>query len=190
MLISGTIATFFPSSSFTPEVHALSDYGLMEDAYNSKYLQYNKENIDCTNFNLNSNGLNVDGIPKSLTGLLADAAAEADSKIETSVYGTEENRLGSYEKDFVFKCLNDNDNELIISPSPPTPTPPNPPPPPPPCEVTVDTITGLGNITGLESSPIGIAYDPVNKRMYVINSLDDTVSVIDTTTNTVIDPPI
>ena len=36
--------------------------------------------------------------------------------------------------------------------------------------------------------PFGIAYDPVNKRMYVTNSVDNgTVSVIDTTTNKVID---
>ena len=35
--------------------------------------------------------------------------------------------------------------------------------------------------------PEGIAYDPVNKRMYVSNHNDNTVSVIDTTTNTVID---
>ena len=31
-----------------------------------------------------------------------------------------------------------------------------------------------------------IAYDPVNKRMYVTNLVDDTVSVIDTITNNVI----
>ena len=34
--------------------------------------------------------------------------------------------------------------------------------------------------------PFGIAYDPVNKRMYVTNIRDDTVSVINTATNTVI----
>ena len=37
------------------------------------------------------------------------------------------------------------------------------PPSPPPCEVTVDTITDLGQ------SPWGIAIDPINKRMYVAN---------------------
>ena len=69
ILISGTITAFFPSSSFMTDVHALSDYGLMEDAYNSKYLQYNKENIDCTNLNLNGNGLNVNTIPKSMNNV-------------------------------------------------------------------------------------------------------------------------
>ena len=41
----------------------------------------------------------------------------------------------------------------------------------------------------VEGQPFGIAYDPVNKRMYVTNYLRD-VSVIDTTTNTVIGNPI
>ena len=35
--------------------------------------------------------------------------------------------------------------------------------------------------------PEGIAYDPVNKRMYVTNIRDGTISVIDTATNTIID---
>ena len=56
------------------------------------------------------------------------------------------------------------------------------PPTPPPCEVTVDTIT-----TGIGELPIGIAYDSENERMYVTNSADGTVSIIDTRTNTVID---
>jgi len=38
--------------------------------------------------------------------------------------------------------------------------------------------------------PEGIAYDPENKRMYVSNTGVDTVSVIDTTTNTVVGSPI
>ena len=51
----------------------------------------------------------------------------------------------------------------------------------PSCQVTVDTITGL------RPAPWGIAFDPVNERMYVANTAGDTVSVIDTTTNEVID---
>ena len=53
-------------------------------------------------------------------------------------------------------------------------------PPPPPCETTVDTITGLGD------SPRGIAHAPGTPYMYVTNFNDDTVSVIDTNTNSVI----
>ena len=59
------------------------------------------------------------------------------------------------------------------------------------CEVTVDTITGLGNTLppepGLLNLPTEIAYDPIHERMYVVNTQDNSVSVIDTTTNTVID---
>jgi len=38
--------------------------------------------------------------------------------------------------------------------------------------------------------PEDMAYDPVNKRMYLTNNADDTVSVIDTTTNNVVGNPI
>ena len=50
----------------------------------------------------------------------------------------------------------------------------------------IDTTTNTVNDTIPADSPFGIAYDPVNKRMYVAN-VGDTVSVIDTTTNTVND---
>ena len=66
---------------------------------------------------------------------------------------------------------------LDLEPTPPTPSP---------CEVTVDTITGF-------IDPLGFAYDNVTERMYVTNSgftVNNTVSVIDTTTNTVIGSPI
>ena len=125
MLIAGTIAAFLPSSSFTKEVYALSEYELMKDDYNSKYVQYNKENIDCTNFNLNGNGLDINTIPESLSGLLA-AQGETDSESGISAYSTEQNRFGSYDsnkKDFLYKCINNNDNEFIISPTPSTPPP-------------------------------------------------------------------
>ena len=48
----------------------------------------------------------------------------------------------------------------------------------------------VGNPITVGDRPEGIAYDPVNKRMYVTNVGDDTVSVIDTTTNTVVGNPI
>jgi hypothetical protein len=123
ILIAGTIAAFLPSSSFTKEVHALSDYKPMKNDYNSKYLQYNKENIDCTNLNLNANGLNVNGIPESLSGLLPDQAQAGDSDIGISAYGTEENRFGSYDEDFVYKCINNNYNDFTGTTTPLTPTP-------------------------------------------------------------------
>ena len=42
----------------------------------------------------------------------------------------------------------------------------------------------------VEDGPRFLAYDPVNNRMYVTNFLTPTVTVIDTTTNTVIGSPI
>ena len=122
------------------------------------------------NFTLNANGLNVNVIQDSLNGLIAfHAQAEAtDTDIGSSEFGTDEKKFG-FDNDFVYTSLNNNDTQG-------TPTTP-----PPPCEVTVDTITGLGN------APFGIAYDSVNERIYVTNSDDNTISVIDITTNTVID---
>jgi YVTN family beta-propeller protein len=127
------------------------------------------------NFTLDANGLNVNVIPDSLSGLIAfHAQAEArDTDIGSSEFGTDEKKFG-FDKDFVYTSLNNNNTQG-------TPTTPPPSAPPPSCEVTVDTITGLGN------APFGIAYDSVNERIYVTNFGDDTVSVIDITTNTVID---
>ena len=128
------------------------------------------------NFTLNANGLNVNVIPDSLSGLLAfHAQAEVrDTDIGSSEFGTDEKKFG-FDKDFVYTSLNNNNTQG----TPTTTTPPSAPPPT--CEVTVDTITRLGN------APFGIAYDSVNEKIYVTNSNDNTVSVIDITTNTVID---
>ena len=127
------------------------------------------------NFTLNANGLNVNVIPDSLSGLLAfHAQAEVrDTDIGSSEFGTDEKKFG-FDKDFVYTSLNNNNTQG-------TPTTTTPSAPPPTCEVTVDTITRLGN------APFGIAYDSVNEKIYVTNSNDNTVSVIDITTNTVID---
>jgi YVTN family beta-propeller protein len=128
------------------------------------------------NFTLNANGFNVNVIPDSLSGLIAfHAQAEArDTDIGSSEFGTDEKKVG-FDKDFVYTSLNNNNNTQG------TPTTPPPSASQPQCKVTVNTITGLGN------APFGIAYDSVNERIYVTNSDANTVSVIDITTNTVID---
>ncbi|HYV52561.1 MAG TPA: hypothetical protein VE971_04635 [Candidatus Eisenbacteria bacterium] len=41
-------------------------------------------------------------------------------------------------------------------------------------------------ISGVGDHPLGIAFNPVNKDMYVANEVSNTVSVIDSSTNTVI----
>ena len=53
--------------------------------------------------------------------------------------------------------------------------------------IDVDLSTPEIDPITLGGEPAGIAYDPVNKRMYVSNAELDIVSIIDTTTNTVID---
>ena len=53
--------------------------------------------------------------------------------------------------------------------------------------IDINTNTVVGNPIPVGIAPLAIAYDPVHQDMYVTNFGDDTVSVIDTTTNTVID---
>ncbi len=48
----------------------------------------------------------------------------------------------------------------------------------------------IGNPIPVGDGPDGIIYDSVHERMYVTNFGDSTVSVIDTTTNTVVGNPI
>jgi len=48
----------------------------------------------------------------------------------------------------------------------------------------------VGSPITVEKSPYGIAYDPVNKRMYVANASVNNISVIDTTKNTVVSIPV
>ena len=116
------------------------------------------------NFTLDANGLNVNVIPDSLSGLIQfhGQAQARDTDIGSSEFGTDQKKFG-FDKDFVYTSLNNNNTQG-------TPTTPPPSPPPPSCKVTVDTITGLGN------APFGIAYDSVNHRIYVTNSNDNTVS--------------
>jgi hypothetical protein len=156
MLIAGTITAFYPSSSFMTEVHAAlsADYETMlmmnddNNNYKLKYLPYKKEDINCNNFNLNGNGLNINKIPESLRSLLASQTQEdlqgevegTDSK--TNIFDNGEKRFGyGYDNnDFVYKCINNNDNEQS--------TPPISPPPPPSIDNNVYVVwddNTLGN---------------------------------------------
>ena len=97
ILIAETIAALSPSS-FMKEIHTLSDSGIMMDKYKSKYASYEKDNIECTNFNLNVDGLNFNKIPESLNGLLA-AQVQAESEEEwtdigNSIFRNDEKRFG------------------------------------------------------------------------------------------------
>ncbi len=61
----------------------------------------------------------------------------------------------------------------------------------PPVQIDTNGIVGDG-ITPITvgNGPWGVAYDPDHQRMYVTNFDDDTVSVIDTDSNTVVAGPI
>jgi hypothetical protein len=125
ILVIGTITAFYPSISMT-KVHALSEYdGMMMnyDNYKSKYSSFKKDNIECNNFNLNLNGLNVDAIPESLSSVIQAQAETEDTDIDTGIFDNGAEKLGYKDKDFSFVCINNNDNEFI----PPSPIPPIPP---------------------------------------------------------------
>jgi hypothetical protein len=129
LLVSGTVIAIFQSSTllspFMTKVHAQTESGLMYDNnYNSKYSLFEKGNVDCNNFNLNDNRLNVNAIPESLRSLIAsktqpeDALAEVEGTDRgTGKYGNHgEKRFDSYWdiKDFVYKCVNENTNRQIL----------------------------------------------------------------------------
>ncbi len=156
ILLSGTITStaLFPTLSMK-EVHAISSHddelemnNNDDDSNNYKSMDFSnkKENIECTNFNLNANGLNNDEIPESLRDLIKTATTidqtqiTAEETVESeegkdfdstrTSSGNDEKRFNSNddEGDFVTICKNNNDNEqpAIISPSiPPTPPPEN-----------------------------------------------------------------
>jgi len=94
--------------------------------YKSKYSPSNNkdDDINCNNFNLNGNGLNINVIPESLKGLVASQAQAEDSQaeiegtdVDISTFGNGEKRFDSYDhkEDFVYKCINNNENEQPIS---------------------------------------------------------------------------
>jgi hypothetical protein len=144
ILLSGTITTFFPTLSMK-EVHTISsdgNYGLkMEEDDNdnndSKYQSTNfpdkNESIECTNFNLNANGFNIDDIPESIRDLLntADRTQTEELDVEgndfdnISTSNNDENSFSSNHEDYVTICKNNNHNEqptsTLIPPTPPTP---------------------------------------------------------------------
>jgi hypothetical protein len=86
-----------------------------------------KDSINCNNFNLNANGLNMDEIPESLKDLLKTNQAQT---VESEgigfdnhdTFGNDEKRFNSNDGDFVIVCKNNNDNEQPIPT--PLPTPP------------------------------------------------------------------
>ena len=207
VLIAGTIAlspTFFMVETAQASSDHEKDYNKYDnrksyeqDRYDDDRKSYGKDNhsykskdsssitvkkIKCNNINVNLNGFNgidVNAVPPALNGLATDEAQASDEdEIGASSSGNGggmDGRSSGSDNDFRFVCI--DNNNFHVAANEPTPEPPSPPP----CDVTVDTITGLG------LRPLGVAYDDDKERMYVTNQNDGTVSVIDTATNTVID---
>jgi DNA-binding beta-propeller fold protein YncE len=48
----------------------------------------------------------------------------------------------------------------------------------------------IGSPIAVGEFPYGLALDPIHSRMYVVNHVDGSVSVIDTNTNTVVGSPL
>jgi hypothetical protein len=75
---------------------------------------FEKDNIECTDLNVNVNGLNFTALPEPLRNLLESQAQTEDSDIgSTSGNGKKGLR---YDKDFAFICKNFNENQVIIPP--------------------------------------------------------------------------
>ncbi len=138
ILVAGTINSIFSfSSSFMTEVKALSDYGMMmrdnNDNYKStKYLpsvDKKDNNIECSNFNLNLNGLdNVDAITEPLSSLVVEDKAQTEEDKDIGTRGAyydgndgKERFVGHNDKDFAFVCKNNNNNNNEFIGSPPIP---------------------------------------------------------------------
>ena len=171
VLVIGIIALSSPS--FMVGAQGEPYYG-MENNHKKSYGKDVRVNpIKCNNINVNLNGFNgieLNTLPTSLNVLATDEG-EVGASSSGSGSGSDGSRPSGSDSDSRFVCINNNN---FVSDGGTTPESP-----PPPCKVTVDTITGLG------SSPVGIAHDPDHQRMYVTNQDDGTVSVIDTSTNTV-----
>ena len=153
MLISGTIAAFYPSS-FMTEVDALSNYGMLEN-YKSKD---SSNNVKCINENININGENAGNIEASSNGLVPLANSFGN---DDRYYGEKYDN----KKDKGFDCRinnNNNNNEQRILPSP---TPLHPPPTPVDnvCTVWTDSTPNNNDIFFAKSTDGGLTFsEPEN----------------------------
>jgi hypothetical protein len=151
ILLTGAITTFFPTLSMK-EVDAAAifsdaNYGLMmednnnnnnnnnDSNYQSTFVPDKNESIECTNFNLNANGFNIDDIPESVRDLL-QSTGQTQTPEELELEGNnfdsintsdnDEKGSSSNHEDYVTICKINNHNEqhTLVSQIPPTPTPP------------------------------------------------------------------
>jgi hypothetical protein len=137
ILIAGTITAVYPSFVIGAEAQPETYYGV--DSYKQSYGKESYKSKDssssivkkvkCNNIDVNVNGLELKGLPPSLSGLLASEAEAADEgHYGASSYGSGEGSYGSdgqsgSDKDFKFVCINNNNNTVIGEEEEPIPEP-------------------------------------------------------------------
>jgi hypothetical protein len=112
-------------------------YGGMENNYENHYgkdtykskdsnSSVNVKKIKCNNVNVNVNGLELNGLPPFLTGLVSEAQTADEGQTGASSYGSGKTSYGSdgqsgSDNDFRFICINNNNNTVVVGEEPPTP---------------------------------------------------------------------
>ena len=135
ILVAGTIATFSPSLMVRTAQAQPYDGGMDRDRESDR-----KQVVSVSSFECNQNNVNVNGIELDVTSfpfrseLAAELTEASEGNYGASSYGSDGSYGGHSDKDkddFSFVCINNNNNPVVGEEEPP-------------CEVTVDTITGLG----------------------------------------------
>jgi hypothetical protein len=133
VLVTGTIALAFPSFMIGA-AQALPYYG-QDNNYDKKSDAKNVsvKSIKCNNVNVNVNGLELDGLPPSLGGLLnggeGDEGQYGANSYGSNGYGGQQSGYDN-KNSFKFVCINNNNNTVIGGGEPIPPIPPIPPTPP------------------------------------------------------------
>jgi hypothetical protein len=146
VLVAGIISLSSPSFMTNVSAQSESYYGMDNNNYKSQYGQdkYKSKDsnsvfvkkINCNNVNVNVNGLELNGLPPSLGGLLNGGEAEDEGQYGANSYGSNGygGQLSGYDNknSFKFVCINNNNNTVIGGGESLPPTPPTPPEPPEP----------------------------------------------------------
>jgi len=102
---------------------ALPYYG--QDNYDNKSDAKNVsvKSIKCNNVNVNVNGLELDGLPPSLGGLLnggeGDEGQYGANSYGSNGYGGQQSDYDNNNNSFKFVCINNNNNTVVVVEEPP-----------------------------------------------------------------------
>jgi hypothetical protein len=124
VLLAGTI-TALSSPSFMRDVQAQQDYDGTYDKYENDYgkddRDKSKDNkivkkVNCNNIDVNVNGLELDGLPPTLGGLLnggeGDEGQHGANSYGSNGYGGQQSGYDN-KNSFKFVCINNNNNTVI-----------------------------------------------------------------------------